>query len=70
MSMTYPAAASREDRVRHVAHLIWEDEGRPDGRAENHWLAAEAKLSEVDAIEAPARKASTRTVAVKRKLKG
>ncbi len=31
----------RENRVREIAYLIWEEEGRPDGEAERHWLAAE-----------------------------
>ncbi len=30
------------ERIRALAHQMWEDEGRPEGRAEQHWLAAEA----------------------------
>ena len=30
-----------EDRVRTIAYRIWEEEGRPDGRALDHWLKAE-----------------------------
>ncbi|WP_082653197.1 DUF2934 domain-containing protein [Aureimonas sp. AU22] len=29
-----------EDRVRQKAQEIWESEGRPEGRAESHWLQA------------------------------
>ncbi len=29
-----------DDRVRERAHRIWEDEGRPAGRAEIHWAMA------------------------------
>jgi CheY-like chemotaxis protein len=34
----------REDVVRRRAHVIWEREGHPNGRAEQHWLAAEREL--------------------------
>lgn len=50
----------REDRIRVQAHRFWEEEGRPDGRAHEHWLRAEATLDgeggsfrPVDAAEAP-----------------
>ncbi len=33
-----------EDRVRLRAYAKWEEEGRPEGRAEAHWLAARAEL--------------------------
>ena len=31
-----------EDDLRLIAYRIWEEEGRPDGRALDHWLKAEA----------------------------
>lgn len=31
---------AREDRIRMIAHDLWEQEGRPDGRAEIHWFKA------------------------------
>ena len=31
---------TREDAVRERAYFIWEREGRPEGRARDHWLAA------------------------------
>ncbi|MBS7707266.1 DUF2934 domain-containing protein [Chelatococcus asaccharovorans] len=27
----------REHRIRERAHRLWEEEGRPEGRAERHW---------------------------------
>ncbi len=39
-----------EERIRAIAYAIWEEEGRPDGRAAEHWrvacelVAAEAQL--------------------------
>lgn len=29
-----------EERIRLKAHQLWEDEGRPEGRAEDHWEKA------------------------------
>ena len=31
-----------ESQTRNRAYAIWEAEGRPEGRAVDHWLAAEA----------------------------
>jgi hypothetical protein len=33
------------DRVEQRAYEIWEEEGRPEGRAKDHWSRAEAELS-------------------------
>lgn len=38
-----------EHKVRERAYYIWEDEGRSAGRAEFHWLQAEAELQAADA---------------------
>ncbi|MBP1804634.1 DUF2934 domain-containing protein [Rubellimicrobium aerolatum] len=35
----------RDDRVRERAHAIWESEGRPEGRHEEHWRRA---VEEID----------------------
>jgi hypothetical protein len=32
-----------ETQTRNRAYAIWEAEGRPEGRAVDHWLAAEAE---------------------------
>jgi hypothetical protein len=34
-----------EHRIRERAHTIWEQEGRPSGRAEAHWAMASAELA-------------------------
>jgi hypothetical protein len=31
---------THDDRIRKRAHIIWIDEGRPDGRDVDHWLRA------------------------------
>ena len=35
-----------EELVRERAYLMWEDEGRPEGCAERHWIAAEQAVSD------------------------
>ena len=42
---TNPVGAYR-DAIAARAQEIWEEEGRPDGRAEEHWLRAEAELGQ------------------------
>jgi hypothetical protein len=42
-----------ESRIRDRAYAIWEAEGRPEGCAVDHWLAAEAKSQ--PAVQAKAR---------------
>lgn len=53
----------REHRIRERAHRLWEEEGRPEGRAEDHWFQAREIVAieegrreafrPVDAAEAP-----------------
>ncbi len=33
-----------EDRVRQRAHEIWEQQGRPEGRQEEHWAQARREV--------------------------
>ncbi len=35
-----------DDEVRQIASKMWEEEGRPDGRALDHWLKAEVLWDE------------------------
>lgn len=48
---------THHERIRQRAHEIWEEEGRPDGKHEEHWrqAAEELGLTEEDGseIEAP-----------------
>lgn len=39
------ANAERDSHTRERAYRIWEREGRPHGRALDHWIAAEAELA-------------------------
>jgi len=45
-----------EERVRHRAYELWEEAGRPAGRAEEFWQQARAELAAADAaMSDPAR---------------
>jgi hypothetical protein len=37
-------AADRHERIRQRAYELWEQEGRPEGRAEEYWRRAEAEV--------------------------
>ena len=42
--------SDRDEKVRDRAYLIWEREGRPDGRRSEHWAQAEREIdNEADA---------------------
>ena len=43
--MTTHSATASQDQIAALAHKIWEDEGRPEGRAEIHWQRAAAELA-------------------------
>ena len=49
-----------EQRIRDRAYAIWQEEGEPSGRAEEHWAKARAELLE---IAARSREAEERTQA-------
>jgi len=40
-----------QQRVRERAHEIWVREGKPEGRAEDHWNLAREEVSEAEGIE-------------------
>jgi hypothetical protein len=52
-----------EDRIRERAHEIWENEGRPAGRAEAHWSMASAEIAAVGQKAAPDQSASKKAPA-------
>jgi hypothetical protein len=49
---------SLEQLIRAQAHRLWEEEGRPEGRAEEHWYAARRL---VEGVKQPPRKAAPRS---------
>jgi hypothetical protein len=44
---------AREDRIRARAHAIWEGEGRPHGRDDEHWQQASREFGEGDGTSDP-----------------
>ena len=46
-------AKSRDERVAFLAFQIWEEEGRPEGRAETHWCLACEMVDAEDAAQQP-----------------
>jgi Protein of unknown function (DUF2934) len=48
---------NREEAVQALAYKFWEEEGRPEGRAEAHWLraVAEFKIPSLTVIQGDAK---------------
>jgi hypothetical protein len=55
-----PSRKIPEDHIRKAAFYIWIEEGRPEGKAEEHWETARARLA---AERAPKRKAPAKKAA-------
>ena len=43
--------ADLHERIRSRAYLLWDQEGRPEGRADAHWSQAEAEVAGVNTGE-------------------
>jgi Protein of unknown function (DUF2934) len=44
--------AANDERIRAIAYELWEADGRPEGRAEEHWArAAELAAAEPDWLQ-------------------
>jgi hypothetical protein len=54
-----------EERKRRIAHALWEQEGRPEGRAEIHWQEAcrivEAELKDPEWLKRAAAEGEIRS---------
>jgi hypothetical protein len=40
-----------EQQIRELAHSLWEQEGRPEGRDTHHYLAAKQILEDREAVQ-------------------
>jgi hypothetical protein len=49
-------ASDWQERIRQRAQAIWEREGRPEGRHEDHWREAEKEIGAEDSATATAQK--------------
>jgi hypothetical protein len=52
-----------EARVRERAYLIWEAEGRPEGKAAEHWTRALKEIATSPPMTTPTMKAAAKTAA-------
>ena len=43
-STSVPARTPTESEIQHAAYLLWLEDGRPEGRDVDHWLAAKQLL--------------------------
>jgi Protein of unknown function (DUF2934) len=64
MTLANNVIAGRDQLVADLAFHLWEEEGRPEGRAEAHWLRAAVLVDEM----AP-KKAAPKKLAAKKALK-
>ena len=46
------ADKERESRIREEAFLLWNADGRPDGKAETYWFQAEKIIDHQDRLAA------------------
>lgn len=60
MTFANNVIAGRDQRVADLAYHMWEEDGRPEGRAEAHWLCAAVLVDEM----APKEKLAVKTAAV------
>jgi hypothetical protein len=56
------APSNTEDKIRVLAHKFWEEEGRPEGRAEAHWL----RIDELDCTKDDCARCTPHTAACNR----
>jgi Protein of unknown function (DUF2934) len=54
MTLVNNVIAGRDQRIADLAYRMWEEDGRPEGRAEAHWLRAVVLVDEM-APKAPAK---------------
>ena len=65
----------RQERIRHRAHQIWQEEGQPAGQHERHWHQATADVDREDAsgkssaAKKPAKKSADKAKAAPKEAK-
>ena len=60
----------RDRRIRDRAYALWVEDGRPEGRSDEHWLRAEREAGESEAPEDPSRSRPVGSSAKPRKPSG
>ncbi|AVW91267.1 DUF2934 domain-containing protein [Celeribacter baekdonensis] len=54
-----------DDHIRDAAYFLWLKDGQPEGRDQEHWLAAQAELTVETVVETPKPKAPRKKAAAK-----
>jgi Protein of unknown function (DUF2934) len=54
MTLANNVIAGRDQLIADLAFRLWEEEGRPEGRAEDHWLRAAVLVDEAAPAKKPA----------------
>ena len=58
MTLVNNVIAGRDQRIADLAYRMWEEDGRPEGRAEAHWLRAAVLVDEMAPVK---KKAAAKT---------
>ena len=66
MTLVNNVIASRDQRIADLAYRMWEEDGRPEGHAEAHWLRAAVLVDEMTP-KAPAKKKAAAAKTPKKK---
>lgn len=66
MTLLNNVIAGRDQRIADLAYRMWEEDGRPEGRAEAHWLRAAVLVDEM-APKAPVKKKAAASKTPKKK---
>jgi hypothetical protein len=65
MTLANNVIAGRDQLVADLAFRLWEQEGRPEGRAEHHWLRAAVLVDEIAPKKTAAKKPVLKKVSKK-----
>jgi Protein of unknown function (DUF2934) len=65
MTLANNVIAGRDQLVADLAFRLWEEEGRPEGRAEDHWLRAAVLVDEIAPKKTAAKKPVLKKVSKK-----
>jgi Protein of unknown function (DUF2934) len=64
IQMAHSTQNAHDDKVRQLAHQMWEDDGRPEGRDEEFWFKAKQTLEVIPVMKPASIKAVAATLPV------
>jgi hypothetical protein len=53
-------ASEKQDRIAQIAYAIWQAEGQPDGRHEEHWHRAEREVEAANSTNSSTKRTTRR----------